>query len=165
MFPLYRKEDYDLCSICFSEMGNETDYIRIDRPMSFRHPRSFKGTHEQVCVFFVNFPVCCAYLSYCLKFYYVYFWQHPWAIPQALPHIMRNCGSKSGRPKLDSRFVLDVNIADGTLMAPSTPFTKIWRMRNNGSLVWPRGSQLVWVGGDRFSGTLTAEMEVCTTYP
>lgn len=122
------KEDYDLCSVCFSEMGVESDYIRIDRPLSFRHPMLFKGTHEQ----------------------------HPWVIPPALPHFLR----KAGRPKLDSRFILDVNVMDGTMMAPFTPFTKIWRMRNNGTLVWPQGSQLVWIGGDRFSGTLTAEMEI-----
>lgn len=61
---LYRKEDYDLCSVCFSEMGVESDYIRIDRPLSFRHPMSFKGMHEQVCIFFVNFVFLV--LSYCV---------------------------------------------------------------------------------------------------
>lgn len=49
---------------------------------------------------------------------------------------------------------------DGTLMAPSTPFTKIWRMRNNGSLVWPKGTQLVWIGGDKFSDSVSVEIEV-----
>ncbi|PON72285.1 PB1 domain containing protein [Parasponia andersonii] len=128
------KVDYDLCSICFSEMGNETDYIRIDCPISFRHPRSFKGPHEQ----------------------------HPWARPPVLPHVLRG-GIKCIRPKtdkLDSRFILDVNVMDGTLMASSTPFTKIWRMRNNGSLVWPQGTQLVWIGGDKFSNSLSVEMEI-----
>lgn len=33
--------------------------------------------------------------------------------------------------KLDSRFIQDVNILDGTIVAPLTPFTKIWRMRNS----------------------------------
>uniref|UniRef100_A0A6N2LE33 Uncharacterized protein n=2 Tax=Salix viminalis TaxID=40686 RepID=A0A6N2LE33_SALVM len=28
------KEDYDLCSICFAAMGNEADFIKMDRPMS-----------------------------------------------------------------------------------------------------------------------------------
>lgn len=64
------------------------------------------------------------------------------------------------RPKLDGRFVSDVNIADGTRMAPSTTFTKIWRMRNNGNIVWPQGIQLVWVGGDRFSDVVSVEVEV-----
>lgn len=52
---------------------------------------------------------------------------------------------------------------DGTMMASSTPFTKIWRMRNNGGLVWPRGTQLVWIGGDKFSNSLSFEVEVCLT--
>ncbi|KAJ6349610.1 hypothetical protein OIU77_007066, partial [Salix suchowensis] len=27
------KEDYDLCSICFAAMGNEADFIKMDRPV------------------------------------------------------------------------------------------------------------------------------------
>lgn len=51
-----RKEDYDLCRICFSSMGNVADYIRIDYPVSGRHPRPFKGMHVQVCSpSYVNF--------------------------------------------------------------------------------------------------------------
>lgn len=67
---------------------------------------------------------------------------------------------KPGRPKLDSRFIQDVNILDGTIMAPLTRFTKIWRMRNNGNLVWPQGTQLVWIGGDRLSDKFSVELEV-----
>ena len=63
-------------------------------------------------------------------------------------------------PKLDSRFISDVNVVDGTMVAPSIPFTKIWRLRNNGGLVWPQGTQLVWIGGDRFSLTDVVELEV-----
>lgn len=86
--------------------------------------------------------------------------QPPWMGPPLLPKILRHCSVKPGRPKLDSRFVLDVNVMDGTLMAPSTPFTKIWRMRNNGNLIWPKGTQLMWIGGDRFSKSASVEIEV-----
>ncbi|KAF3436927.1 hypothetical protein FNV43_RR19680 [Rhamnella rubrinervis] len=127
------REDYDLCSICFSEMGNETDYIRIDHPMSFRYPRLLKGFHEH---------------------------KHPWPVPPVIPHLARGGVIRTSRPKLDSRFILDVNVMDGTVMAPSTPFTKIWRMRNSGGLVWPQGTQLVWIGGDRFSDSVSAEIEI-----
>ncbi|KAI6675402.1 hypothetical protein NL676_003308 [Syzygium grande] len=130
------KEDYDLCSICFSEMGNVADYIRIDRPVlcgTYRLPRPFKGFYDL----------------------------HPWeAAPSAFPHPLRGCGGKSGKPKLDSRSVSDVTVMDGTVMAPSTPFTKIWRMRNNGNFVWHRGTQLVWIGGDKFSDINSVEIEV-----
>lgn len=137
--PRYKskvREDFDLCSICFGEMGNETDYIRMDRPVPFRHPRSFKGLHDQPQVngSFIGGP--------------------------GLHNLYKASGTKLGRPKLDSRFILDVNVVDNTLMAPSTRFTKIWRMRNNGSLTWPRGTELVWIGGDKYSDALSVEVEI-----
>lgn len=84
----------------------------------------------------------------------------PWVAPVLPHHLPRGFGAKLGRPKLDSRFILDVNVMDGTTMAPSTSFTKIWRMRNNGSLLWPQGTQLVWIGGDRFSDAVSLDLEV-----
>ncbi|GLT53791.1 hypothetical protein SLA2020_270390 [Shorea laevis] len=132
------KEDFDLCSICFSAMGNETDFTRMDRPVSFRHARSLKGLHDQVNAPWVGHPV----------------------LP-VLPHdLYRGCESKLGRSRLDSSFILDVNVIDGTMMAPSTPFTKIWRLRNTGTLTWPRGTQLVWIGGDRYSDAPAVELEI-----
>ncbi|KAL6634673.1 hypothetical protein ACP70R_027344 [Stipagrostis hirtigluma subsp. patula] len=67
---------------------------------------------------------------------------------------------KSKREKLESRFILDVTVLDGTLMAPSTPFTKIWRMHNNGSITWPLGTQLIWVGGDQFALQTSVPLEI-----
>lgn len=123
------KENYDLCSICFNEFGNMTDYIRMDRPASFRGPRClYQNTKE-------------------------------YRLPKISPHILRT-GAKHGRPRLDSRFILDVNVIDGTMMAPSTAFTKIWRMRNNGTLAWPKGTQLVWIGGDKLSESHSVDLEV-----
>ncbi|KAJ9559560.1 hypothetical protein OSB04_004720 [Centaurea solstitialis] len=63
--------------------------------------------------------------------------------------------------KLDSFFVRDINVYDGTIMAPSNTFTKIWRMRNNGGVIWPQGSQFLWSGGDWLSNTVSVEVEVC----
>ncbi|KAJ8563284.1 hypothetical protein K7X08_031736 [Anisodus acutangulus] len=115
------KEDYDLCSLCFAQNGNDADYIRMDRPVTYHHPVALKGLH------------------------------HP-------RDNFRGCGVKS--PKLDSRFTQDVNVFDGTIMAPLTPFTKVWRMRNNGNIVWPQGTQLVWIGGDRFSDAFSVELQI-----
>uniref|UniRef100_M8CPQ7 ZZ-type zinc finger-containing protein n=1 Tax=Aegilops tauschii TaxID=37682 RepID=M8CPQ7_AEGTA len=53
--------------------------------------------------------------------------------------------------QLDCRFVKDLTVPDGTRMAPSTPFRKIWCMLNNGNIVWPYGTHLAWVGGDQFA--------------
>jgi next-to-BRCA1 protein 1 len=55
---------------------------------------------------------------------------------------------------------MDVSVWDDTIMAPSTPFTKIWRMQNNGSIPWPQGARLVWTGGDKFSDSVVAEIKV-----
>ncbi|KAJ0441212.1 putative PB1 domain, Zinc finger, ZZ-type, UBA-like superfamily, immunoglobulin-like protein [Helianthus annuus] len=122
------KFDYDLCSICFAEMGNATDYIRMDHPTnSFSHHLlSSKGFYDPS----LRIP------------------------PLGTP------GSNPSPSKLDSMFVLDVNVLDGTVMAPHTAFTKIWRMRNNGSIVWPYGSQFQWIGGDRLSSLRSVSVEI-----
>lgn len=134
--PRYKskvKDDYDLCSVCFAGMGTASDYVRIDRPMhGFRHHVPFKGFYDPS----LRIP------------------------PPLLPHALRAPGSKLPRSKLDSRFIVDVNVLDGTVMAPNTPFTKIWRMRNNGSIIWPQGSQLHWIGGDRISNTFSVDVEI-----
>ncbi|XP_010534154.1 PREDICTED: protein NBR1 homolog [Tarenaya hassleriana] len=129
------KEDYDLCSTCFSQMGNERDYIRMDEPASVRVFRKTTGPAMIGHKPRVSYP----------------------APVQSLPQ--GGLRFRTGRLKLDSRFVCDVNVIDGTIVAPSTPFTKIWRMRNNGSLVWPRGTQLVWIGGDRFGNSVSVDLE------
>ncbi|KAI7754795.1 hypothetical protein M8C21_018794 [Ambrosia artemisiifolia] len=128
------KENYDLCNVCFAGMGNATDYIRIDRPAT-----SFRRQHMPFNGF------------YDPSFY---------VPPPTLPHAMRAPGSKFHRSKLDSRFILDVNVLDGTIMAPFTAFTKIWRMRNNGTVIWPHGSQLQWIGGDRLSNSDFVDVEI-----
>ncbi|CAG7884324.1 unnamed protein product [Brassica rapa] len=127
------KEDYDLCNNCFSVMGNEWDYTRMDEPVSVRHLHPFGGQRTP--------------------------FSNPWLGPVPQP---QHGGSdfKSTWTKLDSRFVLDVNVIDGTVVAPSAPFTKIWKMRNNGSLVWPRGTQIFWIGGDRFSNSFAVDLQI-----
>lgn len=127
------KEDYDLCSDCFTAMGNVSDYIRMDRPANVvRHHVPFRGFHDPS----LRIPI------------------------PTLPHALRAPGSKLPRSKLDSRFIVDVNVLDGTIMAPLTAFTKIWRMRNNGTAIWPCGSQLQWIGGDRLSNSASVGIEI-----
>ncbi|KAM0837979.1 hypothetical protein ACQ4PT_061291 [Festuca glaucescens] len=102
--PRYKsivKDDYDLCSACFSIAGNEAEYTRIDKPM---------------------------------------------LVSERLRGIDKNL-----RLQLDCCFIKDLTVPDGTVMAPSTPFRKIWCMRNSGSTAWPSGTQLTWIGGDQFA--------------
>ncbi|KAI3931008.1 hypothetical protein MKW98_030247 [Papaver atlanticum] len=117
------RDNYDLCSICFSELGSDAEYTRIDKPIFYRCPRPRP------------------------------FAQGPAPPSPYLPHILQGRGKKQQLPYLQSHFIQDVNIPDGTLVAPLTPFTKIWRLVNNGTIPWPCGSQLVWNGGYQFTTT------------
>lgn len=62
--------------------------------------------------------------------------------------------------RLDSCFIDDVNVFDGTVIAPSTPFTKIWRIRNTGTAEWPHGTQLICIGGDLLRTSLRVGLEI-----
>ncbi|GAB4860650.1 hypothetical protein Ancab_035813 [Ancistrocladus abbreviatus] len=139
------KENYDLCSICFSQNANDADYIRIDFPALHRPTWSYRGFHDRMIP-----PV----------------WgPHP-PVPPFVRHGAMKKLSKTvhaegpQRLRLDSRFIVDVNVIDGTIMDPKAPFTKIWRMRNNGKDTWPCGTKLLWIGGDKFSDTDSVEMQI-----
>lgn len=54
-------------------------------------------------------------------------------------------------PKLDCAFITDVTIPDGTVLEPSTNFTKSWKIKNSGETAWPKGCSLQFVGGDRIN--------------
>jgi len=58
--------------------------------------------------------------------------------------------------KLGARFICDKGLFDGTQVAPGTPFTKIWRIKNSGEVAWPPGTRMLFVGGDQ----MTTEMSV-----
>jgi len=50
-------------------------------------------------------------------------------------------------------FVTDVNIPDGTNMAPGQDFLKTWRVKNTGSCTWGADYKLVYAGyADRMAG-------------
>ncbi|CAM9108568.1 unnamed protein product, partial [Phaeothamnion confervicola] len=59
------------------------------------------------------------------------------------------------RARPTARFVTDVTVPDGTVLAPSTPFVKTWRLSNEGSCAFggPAADvRLVNVGGDLMGG-------------
>ncbi|MBN1977355.1 MAG: hypothetical protein JW918_08135 [Anaerolineae bacterium] len=53
---------------------------------------------------------------------------------------------------LDSKYVMDVTIPDGTVMSPGAGFVKTWRVRNSGTCDWDAGFQLIFVGGAQMGG-------------
>ncbi|XP_047939430.1 protein JOKA2-like isoform X2 [Salvia hispanica] len=78
----------------------------------------------------------------------------------AIPRVLRGSKVEPNVEKLDSRFIQDVNIFDGCVMEPLTPFTKIWRMRNSGTLAWPKKTKLVWIGGDQLTNAESIEVPI-----
>ncbi|MFO7695834.1 MAG: NBR1-Ig-like domain-containing protein [Anaerolineae bacterium] len=48
---------------------------------------------------------------------------------------------------LDSKYVRDISIPDGTVMAPGQAFTKSWEIQNSGEVPWPDGTELRRVEG------------------
>jgi hypothetical protein len=53
---------------------------------------------------------------------------------------------------LNSQYVADVTIPDGTVMSPGAAFVKTWRVRNSGTCDWEAGFQLIFVGGAQMGG-------------
>jgi len=49
-------------------------------------------------------------------------------------------------------FIDDVNVPDGTIFPPNTPFTKTWRIKNTGSCTWTSNYTLIYVIGDKMGG-------------
>jgi hypothetical protein len=58
----------------------------------------------------------------------------------------------SGACANDSTFVLDLNIPDGTHIAPGASFTKTWRLRNSGVCAWDASYRLTFISGERMNG-------------
>lgn len=52
----------------------------------------------------------------------------------------------NSKPK--ARFVRDITIPDGSIVAPGTVLVKIWRIRNDGTENWPNDCVVVPAGGD-----------------
>lgn len=50
------------------------------------------------------------------------------------------------------QFVADVNVPDGTNMAPGQDFLKTWRVKNSGSCTWGADYKLIYSYGERMSG-------------
>lgn len=72
-------------------------------------------------------------------------------------HAFRDYGAI---PQLNSFFVRHVTISDGSRIAPSKRFTKIWRMRNCGTTAWPFGTQLVWGFGIQLEDRGSVQLEI-----
>lgn len=59
-------------------------------------------------------------------------------------------------PCNSARYVGDVTIPDGFTLPVGLPFTKVWRIQNNGSCTWDTQYKMVFISGDRMKGITTA---------
>jgi hypothetical protein len=50
-----------------------------------------------------------------------------------------------------AKFMADVNFPDDTQVTPGQSFTKVWRLRNDGTCTWNEEYKLVFVGGEAMS--------------
>ena len=62
--------------------------------------------------------------------------------------------------KLDCRLLKNWSICSGYQILPGTHFTKIWRLRNTGTLPWPHNTQLVKCAGSVFGTGNDVKLEV-----
>ena len=58
----------------------------------------------------------------------------------------------------EATFIDDITIPDGTELEPDTPFTKTWRLLNEGTCTWTPNYKLIFVSGDQMSGPDSQQM-------
>jgi len=56
---------------------------------------------------------------------------------------------RKSQSQLDAEFGQDVNYPDGSIIPSATTITKVWRMKNTGSVTWPEGSKVIFLRGNR----------------
>lgn len=59
----------------------------------------------------------------------------------------------------NAHFLEDVTVPDGSNFAAEEIFEKTWRMENSGCLVWPEGTELVFLRGERMNAATTVPVE------
>jgi hypothetical protein len=70
----------------------------------------------------------------------------PAPIPSATP-LSPVVPGNTGPTCLNSKFVEDVTIPDGTVFKPGEKFTKVWRIQNTGTCPWDQGfGFILWAG-------------------
>jgi hypothetical protein len=57
-----------------------------------------------------------------------------------------------------AKFISDVTFPDGSLIARSSTFTKIWRIQNTGTCTWTTSYALVFISGDPMNGPAAAAL-------
>lgn len=139
--------DFDLCSGCFYKSSNP-NFVEISAP---KHQPATFGSFTPAVPLGAFAAALGARQSQAS--------QPPCRPKWSCRGNSKNAGCKAGpcgsTASLQARFVQDVSIFDGTEMSAGTSFTKIWRLRNEGSQPWPVGTVLLKVGGDDLGSSNT----------
>ena len=59
-----------------------------------------------------------------------------------------------------AEFIADINVPPGTVMAPSAPFIKTWRLTNVGSCTWTTAYQFVFFSGELMGAPASVSLNV-----
>lgn len=70
--------------------------------------------------------------------------------------LKKNEKCEKKQKEMFARFVQHVTIEDQTVLPPHFPFTKTWRMRNEGTEAWPANTELVFLGKNKGSERMGA---------
>jgi hypothetical protein len=57
-----------------------------------------------------------------------------------------------------AKFLADISYPDNTQVTPGSPFTKIWRLRNDGTCAWNEEYKIVFVSGDGMNNATPLSM-------
>jgi hypothetical protein len=57
-----------------------------------------------------------------------------------------------------AQLIEDLTIPDDTVMQPGETFTKIWKIKNNGTCTWTAGYQIIFADGDQMGAPITIPM-------
>jgi hypothetical protein len=71
----------------------------------------------------------------------------PVPTPSPLPPTLQLPPACTSWQEIDSAFVVDVELSDGTPLPPGLTVRKTWRIRNAGTCAWPEGMQLRHIAG------------------
>lgn len=153
--------DYDLCEACEPRPGvhDPSHYflkLRSQLPWNMEHSRLLQPQPIRL-----GRPSRCPYFQQQQQQQQQTQPQHPSPLqpqpegkPQPQFHRPRFHHGCS-RFALSARFIADVSVEDGSVLAPNVPFVKVWRLRNDGDRAWPEGTSLTHIFGPRLATSAT----------
>merc|ERR1712137_519140 len=69
-------------------------------------------------------------------------------------------GRRNNNNRFTARFIRDDTIEDGSVVEGNSTFIKIWVMKNEGTVAWPEGTQLTFIGGDKMGAPDSVPVDV-----